>query len=454
MSSLRSLRSLRIDQVIQIDAWWHVVRQGVVLTCLISILLIVFFSLLTIADGLVINFQIDMTNNLIVFSATLATLFLLDPLHRWFAHLVDRIFFPDTADLKDSIEMACRQLTTIDNRLHLQSFLVEHLPAQLQVDFIILSDKAPAAIEVDYNLALPLEMGERSLGALLIGPKCSGRTFISRERVILKQLQEQVSLQLSALKLAEVREESERVEELKNNFFSNISHELRTPLNSVINATGLVADGEVGPISAEHAEYLHRAVTSSEYLMSLLDDILDITKIETGELILHLGVVELKDIIDDVLLLVRGMIKDKDLQLRVELAEDLPTLRVDRLRVRQILLNILSNAIKFTKEGYIRVAAVSEADRVTISIEDTGMGIAEEDQSLIFQDFQQIVTYKKGNREEQPQHAGTGLGLPITRALVELHGGRIEVHSCLGQGATFTLTLPIAKELIGSGAGE
>lgn len=430
--------------MIHIDAWWQAVRLALIWFGIGLGGMLLFFSLLAAADWLATVFQFGMAPGFLIFMVTLATLFSFKPLSGWVHDLIDQLFFPDTADIRENIEAACRHLPKIANRFRLEHFLVNQLPASLHVDYIVLATEDAAAGQP--GLSLPLAMGGRSLGTLVIGPKCSGRSFIVEERLLFQQLQEQVSLLLSVMTLQDARAEAERIDELKDNFLTNISHELRTPLNAVINATGLVADGELGPISPEQADYLSRSVGGSEYLMNLLDDILDITRIESGELTLNLGPVDLKNVVDDVLPLVNGMLQNKDLLLKVELADELPPIIADRLRVRQILLNLLSNAVKFTKAGYILVRAWPEADHLVVSVEDTGIGIATEDQPLIFQDYQQIVDQKReGLDERRPQQIGTGLGMPITQALVELHGGQIGLRSQLGQGTTFTFTLPIVR---------
>jgi signal transduction histidine kinase len=380
-----------------------------------------------------------------VILSTLTTLFLLRTLKNGVQILVDYLFFPETANIKEQIDQACRDLTDIKDRESLGEFVMEKLPQQLQLDGIFIHEHPQLLIR--NSLTLPLSMGNRSLGYLTIGPKQSGRSFSYEERTALKQLQEQVSLVLSGIKLAEAREEAEKVARLKTTFLTNISHELRTPLNVVINSTALVADGALGEIGAEPADYLNRAVLGSEYLMNILDDILDIAKIEGGQLKLRLELIDLKEVIEEVLPIARSFLQNKPIELKVAVADNIPPFLADRLRIRQVLFNLLSNAAKFTKTGFIFLNAWREQNIIFISVEDTGIGIAEENLALIFEDYQQVAGRGQGEMQfELRRHAGTGLGMPISKALVELHGGRIWVESELGKGSIFTFSLPLARQ--------
>jgi signal transduction histidine kinase len=246
--------------------------------------------------------------------------------------------------------------------------------------------------------------------------------------------------------LTEAREAAEKTGQLKVNFLTNLSHQLRTPLNTVINSTGLVADGALGETNETQAEYLQRAVQGSEHLLKLLNDILDITRIETGQLALHPESVDLQEVIAETLPLVRGLLQNKPVEIKTDLVTDLPTLTADRLRIRQILLNLLANAIKFTQSGYVWVRVRSDDQLVYVSVEDSGIGIPPEKLPLVFEDYQQVSGHSDIQFERRRQ-LGTGLGLSITKALVELHSGRISVESEPGRGTTFTFTLPTAPNV-------
>jgi signal transduction histidine kinase len=398
---------------------------------------LIIFSLIHWFSSLILQ---EINRNLTVFSTTLTTLVLRRHLYGGTQFIVDWLFFPDTANFSEKIEALCYELTGINNREALKQFLGQKISPRLMVDAIYLqTDSQP---ETAQSLALPLEMGARSLGYLIIGPKYSRRFFGYSEQMALKQLQEQVSLVLSGIQLAEAREAAEKTDQLKVNFLTNISHELRTPLNTVINSTGLVADGALGEINEAQVEYLNLAVQGSEYLMKLLNDIFDITKIEMGQLTLQPELISLPEIIEETLPWVKDMLQQKPILLKMELEDNLPPFMADRLRIRQILLNLFSNAIKFTQVGSIGVRAWLDNKVIFVSVEDTGIGIAPESLLLIFEDYQQ---HHRQLYFERRRHVGTGLGLSITRALVELHGGRIWVESEVGRGTVFTFVLPLVK---------
>ena len=437
-------KNRRILPPLKFEAWWEVSRAGLVGLVFGSMVILVYMAAFNFISWFNTLLFEDINRGTIVFFATITTLLSFRLLTVGVQSMVDRTFFPDTANFRDEIDQAIRTLTEINTRQDLQEFLTRKLPRQLQVDGIFLHQHSQSLLR--YALTLPLSMGNRSMGYLTIGPKQSGRSFSYKERAMLKPLQDQVSLVLSAIQLAEAREEAEKVAQLKSNFVTNISHQLHTPLNTVINSTGLVADGTLGDIDPEPADFRHRAVQGSEFLMNLLEEIVDSAKIESGELTLRLDEVDLSDVLEDALSIVRSTLQHRTIELRVEIADNLPPLTADHTRIRQVLLNLLSNAVKFTKEGLICVKAWENRGTVFISVEDTGIGIAKENISLIFEDYQQVSTEElKDLQFERRRHVGTGLGMPITKALVELHGGRIWVDSEPGQGSVFTFTLPLLE---------
>lgn len=430
---------------LKFKAWWEVGRAGLIwffFTLAIGLAFLLFLIVIPKLWLLVVG---QLRGDMIILLATLGSLLLAPLFQGWIRSLVDHLFFPETAGFIEKIDTACRALTEINSRVALQRLLDNELPPQWQVHNISLAETPrPEATNI---VTLPLEMGSRSLGYLTVGPKYSGRSFSYEERLALEQFQEQISLVLSGIQLAEAQEAAKKTDQLKSNFLTNISHELTTPLHAVINSTGLAADGALGPVTTDQREYLNRAVTGSEHLMRLLNDILDITKIETGQLALRLDEMNVHQVIEDALSIVKGIVQNKPVELKVEIADDLPPVMADRLRIRQVLLNLLSNAEKFTQQGMIRVKAWCENGQILISVEDSGIGIAQEDLPLIFEDYKQV------SREEQAatlpgrrRHLGTGLGMPVARALVELHGGRIEVKSEVGRGSIFTIILPLARQ--------
>jgi signal transduction histidine kinase len=216
-----------------------------------------------------------------------------------------------------------------------------------------------------------------------------------------------------------------------------MSHELRTPLNAVIGFSEVLLERMFGDVNAKQEEYLQDILTSGRHLLSLINDILDLAKIEAGRMDLDVEEFDVAQAIDNAVVLVRERATRKGLTLDTRLDRGLGSLRGDQRKVKQVLLNLLSNAVKFTPEGgRVEIRAQRLDGHVEVAVTDTGIGIAEEDLDAVFEEFRQVGTdYAK-------KHEGTGLGLTLSRKFVELHGGRIWVKSQLGQGSTFAFTLP------------
>lgn len=425
------------------EAPWEIVRFGLTTIILGATLILFYFTLFVFVDWFYPGLLGYHSRGITVFLAAVLTLLLYHPLRDGVRSMIDNLFFRDTARITEGVAVACRTMADINDRVYLNQYLAEELPQRLEVDGVYLHQHAPSIL-IRHAVTLPLKMGQRALGYLTIGPKLSGRSFSAEEREALGDLQEQVSLVLSGIQLAEAREKAERVAQQKNEFITNVSHQIRTPLNVVINSTGLVADGILGEIGQEEAQYLYRAVQGSEYLKKLLNDILDMTKLEIGQLSLQLETIDIHLILDDILPMIQDMLKDKPVEMAFDIAADLPFVVADRLRLRQILLNLLSNAAKFTRQGSITLKIWQKRGWVFFSVVDTGIGIANENLSLIFEDFQQVsIKQPKEAQIERRRHLGTGLGMPITKALVELHAGRIWVESELGVGSRFNFAIPI-----------
>jgi signal transduction histidine kinase len=217
-----------------------------------------------------------------------------------------------------------------------------------------------------------------------------------------------------------------------------MSHELRTPLNAVIGFSEVLLERMFGEINPKQDEYLQDILSSGRHLLSLINDILDLAKIEAGRMELEVADFNLPQAIDNAVTLVRERAARRAITLEVGVDAQLGEIKGDERKVKQVLLNLLSNAIKFTPEGGRVGVHAGLVDGVAeISVSDTGVGIAPEDHEAVFEEFRQVGTdYAK-------KHEGTGLGLTLSRRFVELHGGKIWVKSQLGQGATFTFTLPV-----------
>ncbi|HEY1013329.1 MAG TPA: sensor histidine kinase, partial [Herpetosiphonaceae bacterium] len=237
--------------------------------------------------------------------------------------------------------------------------------------------------------------------------------------------------------LAAAKAAAEEANQMKSRFMANMSHELRTPLNSIINFTRIIMAGMSGPVTEEQVDFLNRVRFSGEHLLGLINDILDISKIEAGRMELLGEEMDLLPVFKSVMATAAGLTKEKPIELHLDVPESLPPIWVDKSRFRQVLLNLISNAAKFTKQGEISVRAQIVDNELCVSVRDTGIGIAPADQQKIFEEFRQI----QGDLTREYQ--GTGLGLPISRRLVEMHGGEMWVESAPGAGSTFFFTLPI-----------
>jgi signal transduction histidine kinase len=288
-------------------------------------------------------------------------------------------------------------------------------------------------------LAVPLVYEGRLIGSLGVTRNRPGE-FPTETIELLLTFATQSALAIQNARLfEEIADKSRQLEAAsrhKSEFLANMSHELRTPLNAVIGFSEVLLQRMFGDLNAKQDEYLKDIYASGQHLLSLINDILDLSKIEAGRMELELTDVHLATAIDNALILVRERAGRRGLRLGSTLDERLGTVRADERKVKQVLLNLLSNAIKFTPEGgRIEVRATPTNGGVEISVSDTGIGIAPEDQEAIFEEFQQVGTADK-------KIEGTGLGLALSRKFTELHGGRIWVTSQLGQGSTFTFTLP------------
>jgi signal transduction histidine kinase len=251
-----------------------------------------------------------------------------------------------------------------------------------------------------------------------------------------------IAIQQREVSLQAAREQAERADQVKSMFLASISHELRTPLNAIINLTKFVGLGMYGDVNPEQIDILNKVETRSKHLLNLINDVLDISKIETGSLELFVEEdLNIGDIVCQTVETAQSLLLNKPVEIIQAIQPDLPSFTGDAQRVQQIILNLLSNACKFTDEGAIQVNAFQDKEEIIISIQDSGPGIAIQEQKFIFEAFRQTKDgLRKGN--------GTGLGLPISQRLSEAHGGRIWLESAEGKGSTFYVALPLASPLM------
>jgi signal transduction histidine kinase len=292
-------------------------------------------------------------------------------------------------------------------------------------------------------LTVPLLGGDRIVGALVVRRKAPGE-FPKSTVELLRTFADQSVLTIQNARLfREIEDKGRELEQAsqhKSQFLANMSHELRTPLNAILGYTELMADGAYGEPSEKMLGILKRLEANGRHLLGLINDVLDLSKIEAGQLVLELSDYSVQDIAQTVRSTLEPLAADKKLAFKVELAPQLPPGRGDGRRLTQVLINLVGNAIKFTDAGEVAIKAEANNGSFYVSVRDTGPGISATDQAKLFQEFQQAddaITRKKG---------GTGLGLAISKRIIEMHGGKIWVESQVGEGSTFAFTLPVIVE--------
>ena len=305
----------------------------------------------------------------------------------------------------------------------------------------------PLLPETRSEMAVPMIVGDRLLGVMDVQSTQTER-FQEADIDVKTALGEQVSVAVqNALLYAREVETTAQLRELdrlKSEFLASMSHELRTPLNSILGYAEVLADGIDGELPEEAVIDVGAIHESGQHLLGLINDILDLSKIEAGHMELDLESLPLSEVVEDIARIVPALIREKPVIFVKDVPGALPHLLADRQRLRQILTNLVSNAIKFTDRGSIRVEAVQKADQVEITVRDTGTGIAPEHLGLIFEQFRQV------DNSSTRRVGGTGLGLPITQRLVRMHGGDIRVESTPDSGSAFIFTIPAASEVVGS----
>ncbi len=293
---------------------------------------------------------------------------------------------------------------------------------------------------VQAMMAVGLVLGERVIGILNV-TSSTPRTYSDDERRFLRAVADIAAAAVERTRLyheqVQVAEKLRAVDQMKSQFLASMSHELRTPLNAILNFTDFVALGMLGEVNDAQRDALQKSLDSGRHLLSLINDVLDMTKIEAGMMTLFLeDDVDPHAEIQQVIAATHSLIADRPITFVKDIDADLPHMRVDRRRLRQMLLNLLSNAIKFTEQGSVTLSVKNRGDHLLFAVIDSGPGISEAEQAIIFAPFRQT--------ERGVQHAGgTGLGLPITKRLAETHGGKLWLESTLGEGSAFFIELPV-----------
>ena len=293
------------------------------------------------------------------------------------------------------------------------------------------------------RMVAPLLRGEDIVGLLVVRRRTTGE-FAQNTVDLIKTFAAQSALAIQNARLFHEIEEKSReladASQHKSQFLANMSHELRTPLNAILGYTELMADGAYGEPSEKMLGILKRLEANGKHLLGLINDVLDLSKIEAGQLVLELSDYSVQDIAQTVRSTLEPLAADKKLAFKLELAPELPAGHGDGRRLTQVLINLVGNAIKFTDAGEVAIKAEANNGSFHVSVRDTGPGISTADQAKLFQEFQQAdnaITKKKG---------GTGLGLAISKRIIEMHGGKIWVESQPGQGSTFGFSLPVIVE--------
>jgi GAF domain-containing protein len=327
-----------------------------------------------------------------------------------------------------------------------------------------LKDQAPTAVNEIISrsgyhalLLAPLLRGQDIVGLLVVRRKAPG-AFPKSAADLLQTFADQSAVAIQNARLfGEIEEKSKELAEAsqhKSQFLANMSHELRTPLNAILGYTELMADGIYGELPEKTMGVLKRLESNGRHLLGLINDVLDLSKIEAGQLVLELSDYSLEDIAQTVRSTLEPLAADKKLAFKVDVAPKMPPGHGDGRRLAQVVINLVGNAIKFTDNGEVVIAAEATDGAFHLSVRDTGPGISAADQAKLFQEFQQAdnaITRKKG---------GTGLGLAISKRIIEMHGGKIWVESQLGQGTTFAFTLPVVvkqqvpEQRLGSGISQ
>ena len=356
------------------------------------------------------------------------------------------LLFRSTYGMDDSVIAALKDHHIGISEPTIDQAVRSHAPVQISdVREIPMTPARDIASRAGYRalLVVPLLARDHVVGVLVVRRKAPG-AFPQDTVDLLKTFAAQSVLAIQNAHLfTEIDEKSRQLEiasQHKSQFLANMSHELRTPLNAILGYTELILDNIYGETPDKMREVLDRLQANGKHLLGLINDVLDLSKIEAGQLTLDLADYSLKEVVQTVFTAVESLATGKKLALTIDVAPNLPRGHGDERRLVQVLLNLVGNAIKFTDNGEVAIKATMSDGSFTVAVRDTGPGIAPSDQDKIFGEFQQAdnsATKRKG---------GTGLGLSIAKRIIGMHGGRIWVESDVGKGSTFAFTIPVKVE--------
>jgi signal transduction histidine kinase len=289
----------------------------------------------------------------------------------------------------------------------------------------------------------PMLWEGRGVGVIFVGRPTPG-PFSDKDVALLRTFADQAAIAIQNARLfREIQQKSRELEiasQHKSEFLANMSHELRTPLNAIIGFSEVLIERMFGELNEKQDDYLKDIHTSGKHLLSLINDILDLSKVEAGRMELEPATFDVPTAIDNAMTLVRERAQRHGIALSVDVADGVAEIVADERKFKQILLNLLTNAVKFTPDGgSVAVLARRAGDMLEVAVRDTGIGIAKGDQEAVFEEFRQVGRHYTNKQE------GTGLGLALTRRFVELHGGTIRLESEPGKGSTFTFTIPLVR---------
>ncbi|MGH8723709.1 MAG: ATP-binding protein, partial [Burkholderiales bacterium] len=314
---------------------------------------------------------------------------------------------------------------------------------RMQAEFPMTWERAQSAGRRQTMLAVPLMREGRPFGTMFLR-RTEVRPFTDRQIALSKIFADQAAIGIENVRLFnEIQEKSAQLEvanKHKSDFLANMSHELRTPLNAIIGFSEVLSERMFGEVNAKQADYLKDIHESGKHLLSLINDILDLSKIEAGRMDLEISSFDLPAALSNAMTLVRERAQRHGIELSLKVDKRLGEFQADERKFKQIVLNLLSNAVKFTPDGgKIDVSAKKFDGKVEVAVRDTGIGIAPEDHAAVFEEFKQV------GRDYTKKAEGTGLGLALTKRFVELHGGEVRLESAPGKGSTFTITLPVRQ---------